>query len=80
MKKSKGPTFFQRVLDLFQYEDDESHLHTPSPSAPNEQGLDRMREWETDTHRSHRDYNPADKSYESNIDRYRHPSQLYRGR
>ena len=78
MKKSTSPSFIQRVFDLFRYEENEPTPSHPSNEEPAEEV--RSKEWETDKHRSHRAYNPVDKSYESNLDRYKHPSDLHRGR
>lgn len=78
MKKSTSPSFIQRVLDLFRYEDDALIVTHPSNEVPAEE--ERSREWETDKHRSDRAYNPVDKGYESNLDRYKRPSDLHRGR
>ena len=76
MKKTTGPSFIQRVMDLFRYEDDEPATNpTQSPIERNEH---QSPDWHPGNHRSMREYNSADKSYESNIDRYKHPSDLHR--
>ena len=79
MKKSTGPSFIQRVLDLFRDEKDDINVQPLSNESPGEKG-ELSPDWHPNAHRTSRAYNTVDKSYESNLDRYKHPSDLHRGR
>ncbi|MBX2820721.1 MAG: hypothetical protein KTR29_13600 [Rhodothermaceae bacterium] len=79
MKKSTGPSFIQRVLDLFRDEKDDSTVQPLSDESPVEKDTPSP-DWHPNAQRTSRAHNTVDKSYESNLDRYKHPSDLHRGR